>query len=201
MDETDEGIWARVVAGDARAFGVLWDRHHTRVFRHLRGQGLPPMDADDLTAATFLELWRKRRGIRFVDGSALPWIIVTARNLARNAARARRRYERFLAALPAPEPHTDVADRHDVDDRTAAIRLALADAKPMDADLLAMTALEGFTLREAAAALGLSESAAKMRLSRLRARLRASVAPSGTGATAVAPADPAPAAAAPEGGT
>jgi RNA polymerase sigma-70 factor (ECF subfamily) len=34
-----------------------------------------------------------------------------------------------------------------------------------------LTAVEGFTVREAAQALGLTEGAAKMRLSRLRTRL------------------------------
>jgi RNA polymerase sigma-70 factor (ECF subfamily) len=56
------------------------------------------------------------------------------------------------------------------------LREAIAAARPDDATLLAMTALEGFTIREAAAALGLTESAAKMRLSRLRQRLKTAVA-------------------------
>ena len=172
MDDSDETVWTRLQAGEPRMFGLIWDRHHARVLRHLIGGGATSHDAEDLTAATFLEVWRKRRAIRFVDGSILPWLIVTSRNLARNAARAQRRYERFLAALPASEVVPDPAARHDTDDRTAAIRAALGTAKPVDADLLAMTALEGFTLREAAVALGLSESAAKMRLSRLRTRAR-----------------------------
>lgn len=52
------------------------------------------------------------------------------------------------------------------------MRDALAALKPMDADLLAMTAIEGFSIREAAIATGISESAAKTRLSRLRRRLK-----------------------------
>jgi RNA polymerase sigma-70 factor (ECF subfamily) len=177
MDDSDETVWSRVRAGDSRTFGVIWDRHHARVFRHLMAGGFPHTDAEDLVAVTFLELWRKRRSVRFVEGSLLPWLIVTARNVARNAARSQRRYERFLAALPTPTPIPDHADRHEVDDRTAAVRAALANAKPVDADLLAMTALEGFTISEAATALGLSESAAKMRLSRLRTQIRALVGP------------------------
>lgn len=171
MDDSDEAVWARVTTGDARAFGVIWDRHRARVFRHLRA-GAPSADAEDLTAMTFLELWRRRRAVRFVDGSLLPWLIVTARNVARNASRSARRYERFLASLPAPVPVDGPEKRVDLDERTAAVRAALTHAKPADADLLAMTALEGFTVAEAAAVLGLSESAAKMRLSRLRTRLR-----------------------------
>ncbi|WP_187264853.1 RNA polymerase sigma factor [Homoserinibacter sp. GY 40078] len=172
MENDDRDVWAQVLRGDARAFGVIWDRHHIRVFRHLRSTGLDRADAEDLTAATFLELWRRRASTRFVDGSLLPWLIVTARNVARNASRSRRRYERLLSSLPAPEPATDPAERHEVDDRSADIRSALAAASRTDADLVSMTALEGFTVREAASALGLSESAAKMRLSRFRHRVR-----------------------------
>ena len=50
-------------------------------------------------------------------------------------------------------------------------------ARPADRELVALTAIEGLTVIEAAQALGMSESAARMRLSRLRARLEAQVAP------------------------
>jgi len=171
-------VWRLVLSGDSRRFGTIWDRHRDRIFRHLIASGNPAASAEDLTAATFLELWRRRRAVRFVDGSLLPWLIVTAQNVSRNAARATRRYERFLAALPTPpvvpDPADRIADRDD--EHLIALRAAIADARPADSTLLAMTALEGFTIGEAATALGLSESAAKMRLSRLRARLRTAVA-------------------------
>ncbi|WP_223404717.1 RNA polymerase sigma factor [Occultella gossypii] len=174
-DDSDEAVWQRVLSGDASAYGTIWRRHRDRVFRHHLACGTPAPDAEDLTATTFLELWRRRDDVRFVDHSLLPWLIVTAHNVSRNAARARRRYHRFLAALPPPAEipdHADgVTDAHD--ERLRAVREALAAARPADARLLAMTALEGFTVRESAAALGLSESAAKMRLSRLRSSLRA----------------------------
>jgi RNA polymerase sigma-70 factor (ECF subfamily) len=177
MDESDDALWDRVRGGDARSFGVIWDRHHLRVFRHLIATGVSRADAEDLSAATFLELWRKRHAVRFVDGSVLPWLIVTARNVARNADRARRRYERFLGSLPAPAPVPDPADAFgETDDRMAHVRAVLASVKPADADLLALTAVEGVTVREAAAVLGMSESAAKMRLSRLRTHLRSGLA-------------------------
>lgn len=170
-------VWRLVLSGDSRRYGTIWDRHRDRIFRHLIASGHTPTSAEDLTATTFLELWRRRRAVRFVDGSLLPWLIVTARNVSRNDARGRRRYERFLAALPAapdvPDPAEGFADRDD--EHLVALRAAIAAAGPADATLLAMTAVEGFTTREAATALGLSESAAKMRLSRLRARLRTAV--------------------------
>ncbi len=174
-ESSDETIWQRVLSGESHAFAEIWRRHRDRVFRHHLACGTPSADAEDLTAATFLELWRRREAVRFVDASLLPWLIVTAQNVSRNATRARRRYHRFLAALPEPTQVPDHADQvaDGDDERLRELRTALASSRPADARLLAMTALEGFTLREAAEVLGLTESAAKMRLARLRSRVRA----------------------------
>jgi RNA polymerase sigma factor (sigma-70 family) len=176
-DDSDEAVWQHVLSGDKRQYGTVWDRHRDRIFRHLIAGGHAASASEDLTAVVFLELWRRRNSVRFVDGSLLPWLIVTAQNVSRNAVRARRRYEKFLAALPAPPSVPDPADRFaDQDEeRVIAVREAIAEARPADATLLAMTVLEGLTIREAATALRLSESAAKMRLTRLRARLRSAV--------------------------
>jgi RNA polymerase sigma-70 factor (ECF subfamily) len=175
--DSDEALWRLLLAGDERRFGTIWDRHRDRVLRHLIAGGNSASAAEDLTAIAFMELWRRRGAVRFVDGSLLPWLIVTAHNVARNAQRARRRYEKFLAGLPGPSAEPDPADRiADRDDaRLVALREAMAVARPTDARLLAMTSIEGFTIREAATVLGLSESAAKMRLTRIRARLRSAV--------------------------
>jgi len=180
-DDSDEALWALVVGGEPRSYGVIWDRHRDRVFRHVIRLGGELQDAEDLTAATFLELWRRRGSVRFVDGSLLPWLIVTAHNVYRNDARARRRYRRFLASLPAADPASVRASDpavlvEGIDAvRDARVRAAMAGARPADVRLLAMTALEGFSVKDAAAAIGVSESAAKMRLSRLRRRLGAAI--------------------------
>jgi len=175
-DSSDEAVWDRVGSGDARAFGLIWDRHADRVLTHLLASGHQRADAEELAATAFLELWRRRSAVRFVDGSVLPWLIVTARNVARNAVRAQRRYGRLLSQLSAPDPASDPAD--DVADRDATVRLlreTIRAAKPVDGDLLAMTALEGFSLRDAAAAVGLTEAAARSRLSRFRTQLRSTL--------------------------
>jgi RNA polymerase sigma factor (sigma-70 family) len=152
---------------------MIWDRHAERVMAHLRACGHQYADADELTAAAFLELWRRRSRVRFVDGSVLPWLIVTSRNVARNATRARRRYAKLLAQLPDPVEHRDPAEiLADLDSSTRILRTTVAAAKPLDSDLLSLTAIEGFSVKDAANALGLSESAARTRLSRFRSQLR-----------------------------
>lgn len=167
-----------MLSGDGRAFGVIWDRHHVRIVRHLSAMGSSAGDVEDLSAAVFLELWRRRDDVRMVEGSVAPWLIVTAQNVHRNGARSRRRYQHFLASLPPPENSADhaelIAEQNNA--RVARLRTAIRACSPVDAALLALTALEGFTAAEAAAALDLSEGAAKMRISRLRRRLRSTLA-------------------------
>ena len=62
MNPLDEaGAWGRAAAGDGDAFGRLFDAHHGRVYRHgLRLTG-DVHDAEDVLAAAFLELWRRRK--------------------------------------------------------------------------------------------------------------------------------------------
>ncbi|MDO9591512.1 MAG: RNA polymerase sigma factor [Microcella sp.] len=176
MEHDDRELWDRVLGGDDRSFGVLFERHRDRVFRALLRSSPIAADAEDLTAVVFLELWRRRESARFVDRSVLPWLLVTAAHVSRNAKRGRRRYERFLAALPAPEVEPDFS--HTVDSRldsrgaTDALHAALGRLTPVDQALITLTALEGFGLADAADALGVSYGAAKTRLSRARRRLR-----------------------------
>lgn len=174
---SDESLWRCLLDGNPRAFGDVWDRHRDRVFRRLLALGHQPSDAEDLTAVTFLELWRRRTKVRFVEGSTLPWLLVTALNVSRNAQRSARRYRSLLDRLPRPSPAPDpasVAEQRDSED-TRMVREVLGTASRTDQELILLTALEGFTVREAAMTVGIGESAAKMRLSRLRGRLRDAV--------------------------
>lgn len=106
---SDAEHWDRVLEGNAQAFAVCFDRHRDPVFRSLLRAVDQTHEAEDLTATVFLELWRRREAVHLVDGSLLPWLLATATNVGRNAARARRRYRSFLARLPPPSAAPDTA--------------------------------------------------------------------------------------------
>lgn len=168
-------LWARSLGHDSRAFAAIFDLHRDRVFRHVIRQVESRADADEVTASAFLELWRLRERVRLVDGSVLPWLLVTTSNLARNSLRARLRYRAVLDRLPHPpeseDPATVVAARLGGADGGHGVAAALDRLGRVDGALIALTALEGFATAEAAAALGLSPAAARARLSRARRRL------------------------------
>ncbi|MGY4541330.1 DNA-directed RNA polymerase specialized sigma24 family protein [Arthrobacter sp. UYNi723] len=68
----DEGLWRQSLLGQGDAFGVLYDRHRDRVFRHAYRLCGNHHDGEDIMAGAFLELWRRRKHVRVVEGSILP---------------------------------------------------------------------------------------------------------------------------------
>jgi DNA-directed RNA polymerase specialized sigma24 family protein len=88
MSVSDEEDWARVIAGEGEAFGRIFDRHRDRVRRHALGLAPSHSEAEDVVSLTFLEAWRKREKIRFVDQSMLPWLLKTATYTCLNMARS-----------------------------------------------------------------------------------------------------------------
>jgi RNA polymerase sigma factor (sigma-70 family) len=172
-DET--ALWSRARSGDGRAFAALFDAHRDRAFRHALRLVASAHDAEDVVAAAFFELWRKRDAVPVVDGSVLPWLLVTTTNLARNSGRGIRRYRAAIDRLPRSTDLTDPAE-------TAAERIgreqlldAVRSLGEPDAALVLLTALEGLTPSEAAEAVGLSPGTARVRLHRARKRLQARI--------------------------
>lgn len=174
-DPQDEAaLWRAVVGGDPAAFGLIFDLHKDRVFRHaVRWHGAGP-ESEDTVAVAFLELWRRRTDVRLVGGSVLPWLLVTTTNVVRNQARAERRHRRLLSALPREraEVGADDAALSSVRLIDPTLRNALARLSPEDAALLVMLSFEDMSVADVAAALGITTQAVKTRLHRARARVR-----------------------------
>lgn len=176
-DEASE--WAAAARGDADALGAVFDRHSSRVYRHALSMLRHPQDAEDATAVAFLELWRRRVHVRVVNGSVLPWLLATVSFASRNVARSARRYRSVIDALPRGDyaESAEASASRDLHDLDQHIDPALADAirelPKATAALLALTAFEGLTTADAAAAVGVSPAAARKRLSRARSSLRA----------------------------
>ena len=152
---------------------MLWDRHRDRVFGHALRLTRVRADAEDATAIVFLEAWRKQSRIRGVDGSALPWLLVTTTNVCRNVARAARRYRAALDALP------HVTERQEPTGTDLDLQAALRTLPPVDQQLLDLT-IGGYSTAEAARAVGLSPGAARTRITRARQRLRTQLGPTPT---------------------
>lgn len=172
----EEATWSRACGGDGTAFASLFTQHQARVYRRALTLVSNAHDAEDVTAAAFFELWRKRRSVRLVDGSVVPWLLVTAVNLARNHSRGTSRYRRVIAALPRDESvNAETVAVTNVETELLGVRLteAIGKVPATDAALLVLTSLNELSVADAAAALGIKPGTARMRLHRARLRLQA----------------------------
>ncbi|MDR7158452.1 RNA polymerase sigma-70 factor (ECF subfamily) [Arthrobacter sp. BE255] len=169
----------RSLAGDGAAFSVLFRRHRDRVHRHAYRISIGHHTAEDITATAFLELWRLREKVRLVDGSILPWLLVTTVNVARNNSRALRRNQKLLASLPRSEDAPDVMDEFFAGSPQEALDRELSEAllslNLIDRQLVSLVVFEDYTIASAANLLAITPSAAKTRMHRARQRMKLSV--------------------------
>lgn len=171
----DESVWARARDGDADAFTAIYDRHYDRVYRHSLRLAPTVHDTEDVAALVFLEAWRRRAHVRIVDGSVLPWLLVTANYVAANAGRSARRHRIAMAKLPVQESVDDATDdvleRIDATGRDRRLRAAFARLSANDRDVLTLCVVHELPLASAAATLGVPVGTVKSRLSRAKDRL------------------------------
>ncbi len=178
MRHLTEGTDAELIhaaASDAGAFGELYRRHVSTVhawFRRRLGWA-----ASDLTAETFAQAWLSRRRFRDeADGSALPWLLGIARNVARESVRRNEVETRARRRLGLP---TDLA-REDgyaaVEERLsprAALARALETLPDHERAALELRVVDELPYAEVAARLGVRPAAARLRVSRALRRLSA----------------------------
>ena len=153
-------------AVDARArFEAVFETHHRRVLAYALRRTASEADAEDVTAETFAIAWR-RVGDLPPPEDALPWLLATARRVAANHHRGRRRWFGLLDRLRAePMPVSAPSD--------SAAAEALERLGRSDQELLRLLAWDGLSQAEAGEVLGVSSNAVAIRLHRARKRFAA----------------------------
>ena len=174
---SDGQLWAHAARQlDGEAFGQLFERHANAVYTYCFRRTGSWEAAEDLTSVVFLEAWRKRRDVRLVGESVLPWLLAVAGNAMRNAERSVRRHRRLLAKLPQPETVPDIADEvAKRADEEHAMRFILGEMSSLtdaEREVLALCDWAGLSYAETAVALGIPAGTVRSRLARARQLLR-----------------------------
>lgn len=171
----DRELLQRLRHDDEQALATLFRRYQRPVywgsFSVLRNRA----EAEEIAGDVFLTLWRKRQSVEIAAISLLPWLLVTARNLALNRRRSVSRRREQPITEPddqLPASGTDPAEQmlaREVEQTLQAIVAAMAEP---DRSIYQLCLVDELTYKEAAYKLDLSHGAVRNRLSRLRARLR-----------------------------
>jgi RNA polymerase sigma-70 factor (ECF subfamily) len=117
---TDPSLVARLIAGDERALGELYDRFGTMAYSLACAIVPDPADAEEVVADAFAQVWRSAASFDAKRGSVGAWLSTIVRTRALDLLRSQKRRARVLdeAAATADEgsspglsTHADSPDR------------------------------------------------------------------------------------------
>jgi RNA polymerase sigma-70 factor, ECF subfamily len=177
-DPTDVALVARLVAGDERALGLVYDRHAGLVYGLARRVTGDEQLAREITQDVFCHLWSHPDKVDPDRGSLRAYLGVVTHRRAVDAVRrseARSRAEsRSATAAPPVDDGADapVVDAAAADWRATRIRQVLDVLPDEQRAALLLAYFEGCTYREVARRLDIPEGTAKSRLRLALARLR-----------------------------
>jgi RNA polymerase sigma-70 factor (ECF subfamily) len=152
----------RACAGDARAFGRVYDAHADRVYAFVRARVASVHDAEDVTATVFMRAWQ---ALGTYDDRGLPfsaWLFRIARNAIVDEHRRSGRVpvpveDAGEPGEPVSGPEQAVIAAADTDRLRAAVRSLTEE----QASVIALRFWWDMSIAETAEALGRNEGAVK----------------------------------------
>src|SRR5438477_9911697 len=156
--EEDAALAVRASQGDPAAFGQLYDRHVSAVYRYVYYRVRDDAEAEDLTSDVFMRALKAMP--RYEPRQAfLAWLYRIARNAVIDKLRRGKRQVSFEDALEHPmpehiiEPDTELVARLEGD----ALRVAMAKLTPLQQEVLVLRFIEGYSTSEISRIVGKRE--------------------------------------------
>jgi RNA polymerase sigma-70 factor (ECF subfamily) len=169
---SDGDVMRQVRDGDVGQLGILFERHHGRLYNYcLRITG-DPETSRDLVQEVFFRILKYRASYRD-DGSFLPWFYRMARNACFDHLRSSGRevpaeVEAMDVPSPAPAPTEEAERREEV----RRLSRALGRLPVEKRELLVMARFGSLGYREMAEVLGTTAGALRVRVHRALKELR-----------------------------
>lgn len=172
----------RRIGRDPEAFTSFYLAHVERVQRFVARRVTDPHLAADLTAEVFLAAIDGASGYRSDRGAPEAWLTGVARNVV-NAEFRRMSRDREIARRISGRRLLDedsiaaIEERIDSEREARAMYEALATLRPKDRALMELVSVDGLSVADAAAVLGVKPGTARVRLHRSRARVQSQLLP------------------------
>ena len=152
--------------GDREAFGRLYEAVALDLYRMALYTLGDPQDAEDMVAETFLEAWKGIHNLRETDRFR-QWMLRIL------SVRCKRRVARYIQE----KGNIDIDDYleeggPDTGGPRAEVRDAMARLAPDERQIVLLSVLEGYTMREIAGMLGLPQGTVSSKLHRTLKKLR-----------------------------
>jgi len=167
---TDAELIAAHAAGDRHAFGELVRRHRDRMWAVALRTLRDPDEAADALQEAFISAFRAAGSFR-AESQVTTWLHRIVVNACLD--RVRRRNARPTSPLPEAGPHEPAVQRDAMSERETqlAVQKALGTLPEEQRAAIVLVDIEGYSVAETAAILGIAEGTVKSRCARGRAKL------------------------------
>jgi RNA polymerase sigma-70 factor (ECF subfamily) len=186
-DASDLEIVARLIAGDERALGALYDRYGGVAFSLACAIVHDPTDAEDVVADTFSQIWRTVSSFDATRGSVVAWVSTIVRTRSLDLIRAQKRRARILDEVATVSDETSAPglssggpspDRGvEVSDAQRLVRRSLAELPASQRLVLELAYFGGLSQSEIAERLSEPLGTVKTRMRSGMEKLRQALAP------------------------
>ncbi len=169
---SDEDLIARAMQGDAMAFGDLYERYLTPLYRYVFYRVNDVAEAEDLTEQVFLKAWEAlgRYQLRAVPFSA--WLYRIAHNAIADQYRTRKATLPLEGQLLLLDTTGGPEDRLDWRETIESVAHALTQLAPIHQQVLTLRFISGLSHAETARVLERSEEAVRVLQHRALTALR-----------------------------
>lgn len=164
---TDHDLMNNVRNGDCNSLGVLFERHHRKLFNYfLKHTGNRPA-SEDMVQDTFLRILKYRRSYQGGDNGFGVWLYRIARNVrfdfyGKKGPPTTTIEDAVFIADDSPPPDLPVEQA----DEAALVRQALASLPDNRRELIIMSKYQNMPYRDIARVLDCTEGAVKVRVHR-----------------------------------
>ena len=183
----DSALVTQAAGGDERALGELYDRFGRMAFSLACAIVGDHMDAEEVVAEAFAQIWRSAAGFDPGRGSVTAWIATIVRTRSLDLLRARKRRARVLedAAVVTDEgetlviaPTLEAPDRGaELTETRAIVRRSLAELPPPQRRVIELAYFGGLSQSEIAERLSEPLGTVKTRMRAGMEKLRQSLRP------------------------
>ncbi len=169
----DDVLVRRAQAGDAEAFGQLYERYVDDVYRFFYYRLFDRQEAEDLTETTFLKAWQGLGRLRVEPGlNVKAWLLRIARNLWIDRHRTAREMAPLEAVIHKPQGEPDPEEALLAQENREELSQALAALPETLREVLVYRFIHGLSHREIAELMGLQEGHVRVLQHRALQRLR-----------------------------
>lgn len=157
MLDDEKNLITAAIKGEKEAFGRLYDHYQPKIYRFIYLKVSHREEAEDLTHQVFLSAWEKIDGFKIKTAASFSgWVYSIARNKVIDYYRTKKTaFDIEEIQLPDESPSNE--NKFDLASEIKKVRLALAELKPIEQDVVIMRFVEELSPKEAAVLLGKSE--------------------------------------------